>query len=127
MSRSGDCHGISALPSKADMCSALAHVRFGPKADIQGCLPSQRISNEHSDTGQNNPDFGKLAELRIDFDCPRMLLDDDVVANRKAKAGAFSGWFGSEERVENLIFHVRRNAGAVIANPDLHTIAKVFG
>src|SRR5262249_19617671 len=25
---------LSALPPKADMCSALAHVRFGPKADI---------------------------------------------------------------------------------------------
>jgi hypothetical protein len=25
---------ISALPPKADMCSALAHVCFGPKADI---------------------------------------------------------------------------------------------
>jgi hypothetical protein len=26
---------MSALPLKADMCSALVHVRFGPKADIQ--------------------------------------------------------------------------------------------
>jgi hypothetical protein len=25
---------MSALPPKADMCSALAHVCFGPKADI---------------------------------------------------------------------------------------------
>src|SRR5262245_44911171 len=35
-------HGLksmmSALPPKADMCSALAHVRFGPIADIQ-CVP----------------------------------------------------------------------------------------
>src|SRR5262245_41581181 len=29
---------MSALHSKADMCSAAAHVRFGPKADIQGRL-----------------------------------------------------------------------------------------
>src|SRR5262245_5775261 len=27
---------MSALPPKADMCSALAHVCFGPKADIGG-------------------------------------------------------------------------------------------
>jgi hypothetical protein len=27
---------MSALPPKADMCSALAYVRFGPKADING-------------------------------------------------------------------------------------------
>src|SRR5215813_956132 len=26
--------GMSALPSKADICSAPAHVRYGPKADI---------------------------------------------------------------------------------------------
>jgi hypothetical protein len=31
--------GMSALPPKADMCSALADVRFVPKADIlaRGC------------------------------------------------------------------------------------------
>jgi len=28
--------GMSALPPKADMCGALAHVRYGPIADIQG-------------------------------------------------------------------------------------------
>ena len=27
-------NGMSALPPKADMCTALAHVRFGPKADM---------------------------------------------------------------------------------------------
>ena len=27
---------MSALPPKADMCGAVAHVRFGPKADITG-------------------------------------------------------------------------------------------
>ena len=27
-------NGMSALPPKADMCSALAYVRFVPKADI---------------------------------------------------------------------------------------------
>jgi hypothetical protein len=26
---------MSALPPKADMCSAAVHVRFGPKADIR--------------------------------------------------------------------------------------------
>jgi len=28
-------HLMSALPLKADMCSALDHVRFGPKADMR--------------------------------------------------------------------------------------------
>jgi hypothetical protein len=31
---------MSALPPKAEMCSALAHVCFGPKADISPGLPS---------------------------------------------------------------------------------------
>src|SRR5262249_3429167 len=28
-------YSMSALPPKADICGALAHVRFGPKADIE--------------------------------------------------------------------------------------------
>src|SRR5262249_16504603 len=30
--------GMSALPPKADMCSAIADVRYGPKADIANLL-----------------------------------------------------------------------------------------
>ena len=56
-----------------------------------------------------------------------MLLDDDVVADRKAQASALSGRLGGEERVEHLVFHVRRDAGAVVANRDFNTITKVFG
>ena len=56
-----------------------------------------------------------------------MLFDDDVVTDGEAKAGAFSGRFGREERVEHLFFRVRRNTRAVIADPDFHAIAKVFG
>ena len=33
-------NSMSALPPKADMCTATAHVRFGPKADIvAGSVP----------------------------------------------------------------------------------------
>ena len=56
-----------------------------------------------------------------------MLLDDDVVADGEAKASAFSGRLGREEWVEHLFFHIRRNAGAVVADLDFHTIAKIFG
>ena len=31
-------NGMSALPPKADMCGALAHVRFVPKADIASLI-----------------------------------------------------------------------------------------
>jgi hypothetical protein len=34
--------GMSALPLKADICSALAHVRFGPRAD--SCSAVKRIA-----------------------------------------------------------------------------------
>src|SRR5262245_7960458 len=56
-----------------------------------------------------------------------MLLDDDVVADGKAKSGALSGRFGREERVEHLFFHVRRHTAAVVADSDFHAIAEVFG
>src|SRR5262245_26227507 len=119
---------MSALPPKADMCGATTDVRFGPIADIE-VMPARtsRALDEQSSARQNNRDFGELAQLGIDFDCACMLLDDDVVADGEAKAGAFSSRFGRKERVEHLFFYVRRDASAVVANPDFHTIAKVFG
>ena len=56
-----------------------------------------------------------------------MLLDNNIMADREAKTGAFSGRFGREKRVEHFFFHVRRDASAVVTNTDFHTIAKVFG
>ena len=56
-----------------------------------------------------------------------MLLDNNVVADGEAKSGTFSRRFGREKRVEHLFFYVRRHTGAVVANSDFHTIAKVFG
>src|SRR6478672_10137356 len=53
-----------------------------------------------------------------------MLLDNDVVTDRKARTGAFTCRFGCEKRVEHLFLHVRRNAGPVVADADFHTIAK---
>jgi hypothetical protein len=44
------------------MCSAVACVRFGPKADIGS------TSDEHSDAWQDDPDLGEPARLRIDLD-----------------------------------------------------------
>ena len=35
---------MSALPPKADMCSALAYVRFGPKADIAETKKKDRLA-----------------------------------------------------------------------------------
>jgi len=56
-----------------------------------------------------------------------MLLDDDIVTDGEAQAGAFAGWFGRKERIEHLVLHLGRDTGAVITNPDLHAIAQVSG
>lgn len=56
-----------------------------------------------------------------------MLLDNDVVADGETKSGALSCRLGREERVEDLFLHIIWNANAVVADPDFHTIAKIFG
>jgi transposase len=55
-----------------------------------------------------------------------MLLDNDVVTDREAEPGAFPGGLGREEGIEHLVFYLGRNAGAVVANPDLHPVAEIF-
>ena len=55
-----------------------------------------------------------------------MLLDDDIVTYGKTEASAFSGRLSCEERIEHLVLHVRLNPGAIVADPDLHTVAKIF-
>src|SRR5215831_17148993 len=83
-------------------------------------------SNERSRARQYNPDFGELAGLRIDLYRPRMLLDNDVVSDRQAKAGTFPGRFCREEGIEHLFPRFGRNARAVVANPDFNFVAEVF-
>ncbi|MGB8677370.1 MAG: hypothetical protein WCD59_06650, partial [Pseudolabrys sp.] len=40
----GEPRAMSALPPKADMCGALAHVCFVPLADIAGIIRSARVT-----------------------------------------------------------------------------------
>ena len=56
-----------------------------------------------------------------------MLLDDDVVTDGQAKPGPFAGGLGREERIEHLLLHLGRNAGAVVADPDFDAVAEVLG
>src|SRR5262249_46335082 len=55
-----------------------------------------------------------------------MLLDDDVMTERKAEPGPFSCRFGREEGVEYLLSDLRWNPGTVIADCDFDLFADVF-
>jgi hypothetical protein len=55
-------NGMSALPPKADMCSALAYVRFGPKADScaqqkESLFDHLAASREQTDINWNRQDW----------------------------------------------------------------------
>ena len=79
-------------------------------------------SNDDSRARQNDSDLGEFAGLRVNLDGPRMLLDDDIVADRQAKPGAFASRLGGEEGVEYLVLYVGWNTRAVIAYPDFDPI-----
>ena len=56
-----------------------------------------------------------------------MLLDNDVMAQRQAEAGALAGRLGGKERVENFLPRRVGYAGAVVAHPDLDPVAQCPG
>ena len=56
-----------------------------------------------------------------------MLLDDDVVTNGQAQPSPFTGRLCRKERAEQLLPHLGRDAGAVVAYPDFDAIAEVLG
>ena len=60
--------------------------------------------------------------LLVDLDRSGMLLHDNVMAERKAEARAFSSGLCREERIEHLFPHLRGDTGAVVADPDFHTV-----
>src|ERR1700752_4181964 len=75
-------------------------------------MPSDRVcpSGEgRADARKNDAYFGELARPAIALYRSRMLLDDDVVTDRKAKARSFPGGLWSEERIEHLFLHVGGN------------------
>src|SRR6185437_13238795 len=63
----------------------------------------------------------------IDIDRSGVLLDDNVVAQRKTKTGSFAGRLGRKEWVEYFAHHLGGNAAAVVPNLDLNTFAQVLG
>src|SRR5215813_9783451 len=54
-----------------------------------------------------------------------MLLSYNVVADRKAKARPFAGRLRGEEWLKQLVFDLRWNANAVVADVDFNRIAQI--
>jgi hypothetical protein len=56
-----------------------------------------------------------------------MLLDDDVMADRQAKASSFPSRFGGEKGVEYLFPNLWRNPNTIVPNLNLQTSAEASG
>ncbi len=54
-----------------------------------------------------------------------MLLGHNVVADREAKPGAFAGWLGREEWLEQLVLNFGSYTDSVIANANFNGFAEV--
>ncbi len=74
---------------------------------------------------QSNDKFGECVRFAGHGQLPTVLLYYDIVADRQAKPGAFPGWLGGEEWLEQLVPDFRGYADAVIAHVDFHRIADI--
>src|SRR5436190_4422528 len=93
----------------------------------EGSCSSSRSGKGACGAGQNDPKFRELVWLRLDLDRPAMLFDDDIVAQREAKAGSLAGGFCRKKRIEHLFLHLERNAGAVVADSNFDAVTKIPG
>jgi len=74
---------------------------------------------------QADRELGECASLAVGRDRAAMLLGYDIVADRKAEAGALSRRFRREERLEKTVAVFGRDAGAIVAHPDLDGFAEI--
>src|SRR5690349_17866249 len=74
---------------------------------------------------QADCEFGELADPAVDGDRAAVLLGDDVPADREAEARPLAGRLGGEERLEQLVPDLGRNAGAVVPDTDLDRLAEI--
>src|SRR5260370_37028828 len=88
----------------------------------------------HSGTGKraysacyNDANVRELVGMRLYRARASMLFDEDIVAQREAKAGSLVGGLCREERIEHLFLHLRRNAGAVVAYQNFDAVTEVSG
>ena len=75
---------------------------------------------------QDDSEFCELPRFGRDVNSAAVLLHNYVVRHRKTKAGSFTGWLGGEERVEHLLLHFCRNAGAVVANTNFDAGSEIL-
>src|SRR5215470_7048466 len=75
--------------------------------------------------GQSNGELSELADLAVGGNRATMLLGHDVVADRKAEARPFAGGLRGEERLKELVFDLRWNANAIVADVDLNRITQI--
>src|SRR6516162_10527639 len=73
---------------------------------------------------QVHDELGELPDFAVHGDRAAVLCRDDVVADRETKAGALAGRLGREERLEQFLAVLRRDAGAVVPHPHLDGIAE---
>jgi hypothetical protein len=76
---------------------------------------------------QYDSKFGERSGLGVDLYGSAVLLDDDVMTDGQAQSGSFTGGLGCKERIEHLLLHLGRHAGAVVADPDLDAVAEILG
>ena len=76
-------------------------------------------------TRQFDREFGEFAGAARDPDRAAMLLRDDVPADREPEPRAFAGRLGREERLKQLVPDFERDAGTVVAHPDLDRVAQI--
>src|SRR5215472_4993645 len=76
-------------------------------------------------TGQSNGELSELTDPAIDSDRAAMLLGHDVIADREAEASAFTRRLGREERLKELVFDLRWDTDAIVADSDFDHIAEI--
>ena len=97
--------------------------------DSRFARQAKSLANQRSaaDARQHDSEFGEFPRLGFDLDSAAVLLDNDVVAHRETKPGAFTGWLGREKRIENLFSQFGWYAGAIVANTNFNRTAYIFG
>ena len=73
---------------------------------------------------QANRKFSKYSFLGIDREGAVVALGHNIVRERQAQPGAFSGGLDGKEGFENILPHGLRNAGAVVVDFDFDGVGR---